>query len=465
MDIQDNPSFYVLTIPRPGSVEPINIYLASQFEDEDGSVLTPIGDKQYVLCRSAALQLKQANQTRDLTQFLEAIAGVSRVQRMRGDALCEAMQALPSLPSRETESTPEIADALPWHVKRVRAPQAWQLIAGGLEERRWRRIRVGLMDTGYTEHAVFGPWISGRSPTIRGQDGVNYLEEGELPIDNLTYRGNPGHGTRVASVLGGHLPDVFHGVAPGVSIVPYRVTNSVVIDTSSNRGGNRIRLAEAIRDAVENQGCHIISISLGEPCLPGTDLGRAIDEAYEAGGIVVAAAGNVSKTVVFPAQYARTIGVAGVTQRDRPWRNSSRGPRVDLSAPADNIHRADVRLKRRNQPSYSFAKSGDGTSYAVAHVAGAAALWLHHHADALDRYPHRWQRVEAFRRVITAERNVFPFGGGYVYENLFGAGILNIEAVLQANVPDPDSLVKESRLARDDRATDPPSDSPGWARR
>ena len=100
-----------------------------------------------------------------------------------------------------------------------------------------------------------------------------------------------------------------------------------------------------------------------------TELRDAIDYAYENGCILVDAATDVWRTVVAPAAWRRTIAVAGSTINDGTWNGSSRGPQVDVSAPAWPVRRASVDRKGR----YIYGV-GDGTSFGTAMVAGCAAM-------------------------------------------------------------------------------------------
>jgi len=159
-------------------------------------------------------------------------------------------------------------------------------------------------------------------------------------------------------------------------------------------------------------------------------LRNAINEAYEAGVIMVCAAGNIVNPVVAPARLNRTIAVGGVTTADVPWAGSSYGQETDFSSYADDLRRASV----KSGPKYSYGNGGDGTSYATAITSGAAALWLAHHGAALDAaYPLPWQRVEAFRELARQTARVPPGWN----PGAFGTGILDVEALLRAALPPP----------------------------
>src|SRR5258706_14724683 len=104
----------------------------------------------------------------------------------------------------------------------VKAPEAWAMIRQKHGGDAWQTIRVGHIDTGYTEHPALG-FSGGSSPFDHIHEGVNYLEGG-LPFDPLDYPGTPGHGTRTSSVLSGPHARQFLGVAPGVAGLPHRTT-------------------------------------------------------------------------------------------------------------------------------------------------------------------------------------------------------------------------------------------------
>ncbi|MBZ8144075.1 hypothetical protein CLD22_30355, partial [Rubrivivax gelatinosus] len=165
-------------------------------------------------------------------------------------------------------------------------------------------------------------------------------------------------------------------------------------------------------------------------------LREAVDAAYEAGVILVCAAGNIVNPVVAPARLSRTLAIGGVTREDRPWSGSSYGPQTDFSSYADGLRRANPVPGGR----FEYAGGGDGTSYATAITSGTAALWLAHHGADLDaRYAQPWQRVEAFRSVLRASARVPP---GW-QPGAFGTGIVDVAAVLQAELPPASALVRQ----------------------
>ena len=334
-----------------------------------------------------------------------------------------------------------------WNLELVRAREALDKLPrrpGGGDEIDWGGVEIALLDTGYTRHSVFGAWQGENNDILLTARGLNLMEEGEPPRDPLDYKGFPGHGTRVGSVLSANLPGTYVGVAPGVPTVPYRAINSTVITSSASRR----RLAAALRHAVEVSGCEVISMSVGTPLLSffgARPFGEAVDLAYERGVIVIGAGGQVIDRVTYPGMFFRAIGVGGVKLDRHVWFEYDPGivQYLDVWAPADDVPRANSVLRDGVVVDAEIAR-GDGTAYATVHVAAAAAMWLAFHGDAIDAtYPEPWQRIEAFRKLLreTSQRVKGD------YQPHPGTGILDIAALIEADLPPAGELTKEERLA------------------
>jgi subtilisin family serine protease len=302
---------------------------------------------------------------------------------------------------------------------------------------------------------VFGDWTTG-NVWIRSVDGLNLREGGSDAHDPLDYEGNPGHGTRTCSIVcgdaqplpNGEAPESEIGVAPRLPIVPCRIVNRVVLTPERNR--------EAVADGIKHaraKGCQAISISLGTPFFPPGmtgGMGRAVDRGYEDGAIIVAAGGQVIDSVTYPGKYWRTIGVGGVTWQRRIWFEYEAGKdMIDVWAPAEGVLHADSiapegkavapPIEADDPGAFSLSPSShsgdygksDGTSYATAHVAAAAAMWLLLRGDAINRtYGEAWQQVEAFRRLLRTTAG--PINGAPPAN---GTGVLDIEKLLLADLP------------------------------
>lgn len=319
----------------------------------------------------------------------------------------------------------------------------------------WRGVRVAHIDTGVRDHPVFGGLADGGS-WVKLSEGVNYIEPSKSPLEpphnlsgtllddamdwisDLSDKGVDGHGTRTFSVLCGNgsykkgTERSRVGLLPGLPVVPYRVTDTVLLAQKTVL----TTIGKAIRHAVDND-CKVISMSLGFPTMRSKALGTAIDYAYESGVIVAAAGGQFIDKVTYPGRFSRTIGVGGHTPSRKIWHlahySKAMQRFIDVWAPSTDIVRAnpgwldDGRL-------YDDV-SGEGTSYGTVHVAAAAALWLRHHGEnkLAAHYPNGWQRVEAFRHALRV--GSVPLLEPKNRQPVNGTGRLNIDGTQKAKLP------------------------------
>ena len=405
--------------------------------------LWPLGPTRAIVRGHVLATLRAQFPDTDYATLL-AYLGIADVQEIDG----EAAQALRA--DRERERLPRrapldgaravaaaaAAGAPDWHLVQSGVVAAWGLL-GGPDAIDWQGVRVGLIDTGYTPHPAFlaagVTWLATREgrtfvPPPDTEVAVPPFEPGD-GRDNLE-GANRGHGTRMGSTICGHDPAApgapFYGVAPRVPLVPVRITDSVAINHRQRE------FRQAVRYLVREARVDVINVSLGVGLAAvRREMLDAVNEAYDAGVIMVCAAGNIIDPVVAPARLNRTLAVGGVTRADVPWSGSSFGPETDFCSYAADLRRADVSASMR----FSYGGGGDGTSYATAITTGTAALWLaYRRLGIAQAYTQPWQRVEAFRTLARATARV-P-GPGW-RTDLFGAGILNVRALLDAPLPAP----------------------------
>lgn len=340
-----------------------------------------------------------------------------------------------------------------WHIdeRGVNAVAAWRMFAGQEKFANalpWKDVRIAHIDTGYTEHKALG-WSGGSSGTVfpnEGADLLDGLKDTDGPRDPFL-PGFPGHGTRISATIAGYDPTAqggpFYGVAPGVQIIPFRVTDSVVIDHVKEH------VHDAVILAIEQQ-CYVVNISLGA-LFPSDYLSTALDIAYEKGLIVVCAAGQGWGEVIYPGRLNRCVTLGGVGPGLKPWRRAAKGKYVDLCGPADGIRhvRAEPWKPGGVTPAGMATESGHGTSHATACCSGAAALWLAWHGvDALhDKYAQTglWQIPKAFKYL--AMKSAKPGQWSGEDKGNYGAGVLDVAALLQMPLPSAGSMRKENPAA------------------
>lgn len=220
-------------------------------------------------------------------------------------------------------------------------------------------VVVGVIDTGID---IDHPWFGNRIA-----NGGKNFHNASNPYN---YNDVLGHGTHVSGII----TDI---TTQNIKILPLQVFDS-------NGKGTTLHMQLAINHAIQeklNTGTNIkvLNMSLGAPVTVGNNehntLKEAIENAYNAGIIVVAAAGNDSlNTENFcPANIEKAITVSALTNNSStsqiltPAHYTNYGKYVDISAPGTNI------VSATNNGS-TGAKSG--TSMAAPHVAGAIALLM-----------------------------------------------------------------------------------------
>jgi hypothetical protein len=165
--------------------------------------------------------------------------------------------------------------------------------------------------------------------------------------------------------------------------------------------------------------------------LPSKAWAEAIDDAYERGLCLVAAAGNrvgelPPRSMVYPARYDRVIGVTGAMADDSPYENLG-GTTLESVFGPDSAMATAIAAYSPNIPWAKYGcptttrRNGEGTSAATPQVAAAAALWIEQFKDVL---PSDWRRVEAVRHAL------FSSAKRRTDRRHFGNGILQAAAAL-----------------------------------
>ncbi len=318
-------------------------------------------------------------------------------------------------------TSPLVMNDKAWALRNMRVDRAWTLVpvSPGLSD--GQGVAIAHLDTGWTDHVDLD---KGNLDLGRAQDFITAGGNASDPM-NYGFPMNPGHGTRTGSVMmsaGGVMPvpppgttgpGQITGVARHTTYVPVRCIRSVVVIFASD-------VARGVWHAT-GSNCDVVSMSLGGR--PARALHQAIQHALTNELVVVAAAGNNVRTVVWPARYPETIAVAASNVFDEPWSNSSRGPRVDIAAPGEDVWVAEPTAAPTG------VQLGSGTSYATAHTAAVAALWLAFHGKgALQKAAlgPGYRLQELFGRQLRASARV-PARWDHTR---YGAGIVDVMALL-----------------------------------
>ena len=319
----------------------------------------------------------------------------------------------------------EITDQ--WGLQKIEAPAAWAEISNP------DRALIAVVDTG----------VDPNNPDLDGNIWANSLEiagnglddDGNGKIDDTwgwDFVNNDNdpmddnmHGTAVSSVAAGNQ-DV-QGVA---GVCPWCKVMAVKVISAEGSGSLDIT-ANGIIYAADN-GAKVINLSLSAPS-GMQSLENAINYAWDAGVLVVAAAGNDgSETVVYPAGYQNTMTVASTDSEDHHscFSNYSDGF-VSVAAPGSGIRFAYLP---------GGTATGDGTSLATPHVVGLAGLLLSQD-DSLTNQE-LWNLIE------DSSNDLGPVGD----DPYFGAGRINaLRAVTgkktSTDPPDEDYVLNEDATA------------------
>ena len=244
-------------------------------------------------------------------------------------------------------------------------------------------VTVAVLDTGIAKLADFGNRVIG---------GVDLSGEGD------PFKDSYGHGTFVAGLIAGNGASSggqYVGEAPGANLVS--------IKASGASGSTDLATVIAgVQWAVTNRGSlgiQVLNISMGAPPFPSSvinPLDRAVENAWNAGIVVVASAGNTGPnngTITSPGDDPLVITVGAiddkgtaVTADDTMTSFSAVGPtaidgwyKPDLVAAGRSV--VSLRVPGStidvNNPSAQIGTAnfvGSGTSFSAAITSGAAAL-------------------------------------------------------------------------------------------
>jgi serine protease AprX len=297
-------------------------------------------------------------------------------------------------------------------------------------------VTIAMLDSGVAPHLELGSAVT-RVDAVGGNPTIVSSANDE-----------DGHGTHIAGVLignGSRSDGRFRGVAPGAGLVSVKVLDGSGVGRTSDVIAG-LQWVIAHKDAL---GIRVLNLSLGHPVYEpaATDpLVQALEEVWDAGIVVVCAAGNNGTAghggINSPCNSPKVITVGATNDRgtattadDSVASYSSRGPTLhdlvakpDLLAPGNRIvsarssgSRLDLLFPLRRisaLPLHFEHAEMSGTSMAAPFVAGTAALML-------QQDPSLNPATVKARLMLSATKPAVgdPFATG--------AGLLNVTAALR----------------------------------
>ena len=280
---------------------------------------------------------------------------------------------------------------------------------------------------------IIDSFVDGQHPDLAGH--VSFLPS---PYTEVM---TDAHGTMVASAVAGAANGSgVTGVFPGAPIVSFGLPAEFGCAEVSN---GVVALAEA--------KVRVINMSLGGPS-PCFTLYRATMQAYGAGIVIVAAAGNEfqeGNPVMYPAGFPHVLSVAAVDPELGSSFFSNESAAIDVSAPGERVPLA-VPGVFDTDGDVDGVTVADGTSFAAPIVAGAAA-WLTSARRDLDH-----GQISDLIRFSATDL----LGEGW--DSATGFGLVNLPRALTAPTPPSDLLEPNDDISLVDGRVFARPDPPVW---
>lgn len=246
-----------------------------------------------------------------------------------------------------------------WNIECINAQKAYE------ESKNCKRIKVAVLDSGldYDEDIPF----------VERED---FFGEEDMSV---LYQDYTGHGTCISGLIcAKENTQRVTGLAANVDLYMARVLDE-------NNEADIERVIRAIRWAMDKK-VNIIHMSFGIKTYSEA-LNEVVQEAYEKGILLVAAAGNDGtadeneSTVEYPAAFENVIAVGCTNEKNKKADFSSSGNEIDVVAPGEKI---------LGSGEFGGVVVEEGTSIAAAQVTGIAAVLWGMHPEKSNDYIREW---------------------------------------------------------------------------
>ncbi len=316
--VEENIILEASTVASGDVIDDVTAEVSTEFSaDEDKK---PVKDKKKKDKKNSNKKAKNQEKKKEKTKAEKK--GLSNEERRR------------KIESKKSEGNN--ATDLQWNLKAVHLPE---------DNVGNEKIKVALIDSGasYDEDVPIADRIA--------------MVDGEV-VDNALFDDATGHGTGLASLIVAQDDgNGIQGINPNAEIYSIQVLDENNQTTLSN-------LIAAIYKAIELD-CKIINLSLGTN-VDSEMLHAAIRDAYDAGILIVAAAGNKKgQEVQYPAAYEEVLAVGSTDATGNKVVDSCDGEEIEIFAPGSQIPTTGL---------FGGISIAEGTSVATAQVTGAASL-------------------------------------------------------------------------------------------
>lgn len=209
-----------------------------------------------------------------------------------------------------------------------------------------KKVKVELLDSGVSY--------------ISALENVHHIDLNSSCGDNRLFNDNSGHATALAGLICADSNDCeISGINPNVDLYDVKVLNT-------NLQAPVSKIVEGIYWGIENN-VDIINMSFGTTS-NSTILHNAVKEAYNAGILLIAAAGNDSSNgVLYPAAYPEVLSVGSTDSNGNVVEEYANGNQVDIYAPGTQIISTGI---------LDGYTTGCGTSLSTAEITGVASVLM-----------------------------------------------------------------------------------------
>lgn len=267
----------------------------------------------------------------------------------RAHAEVEEMDLFPTYPDGFSPNTSTLHPQ--WNHNVMNIGEAW---ADGYTG---AGVKIAILDTGFFH----------RHPDISLAGGYSVFPDDPWSNDHS------GHGTHIAGIIAANRGTPYQGIAPDAEVYGIKIYHSNDVNEEGEVSTDVNSVIKGIRQAIQMEA-DIIVISSGLS-YHDEELYKIIREAYENEILIIAASGNGSVSVNYPARYDEVIAVTAVDERLHPALDIIYGQENDFSAPGVNIGGLSIPDSAYSYP-YIFMS---GSSQATPHAAGLAAILMQKH--------------------------------------------------------------------------------------
>jgi hypothetical protein len=331
-------------------------------------------------------------------------------------------------------------------------------------------VKIAHIDTGYIPSHPATPKF------LVKEAGVSFVNgeadnKGADVMDRIKFMEQDGHGSATLAILAGNYikkDDSYAGYEGFFGGIPFAKVVSIRICDTVYNSFNANDVARGIEYAIEI-GCEVITMSMAG--YPTRRVAKAVNKAYEAGVVVVTAAGNnwikgisklTPKAVMYPARFDRVIAACGVCYNEKPYDFAANEEEMKLRSEGGDTMQGNWGPEKamqtalaaytpnlawaNNDPNskYRFSRTGGGTSSATPQIAAAAALWIAYNRQELKdkQYKGTWKQAEAVRQALFQSGGIDYPG----YKKYYGNGSLKASAALDISA---DILAMELKPAEE----------------